>query len=123
VRGYHHTQNRSSRCLQDAYIKTEIIPSSSQFGKEELRGQERIRYICEKNSATDYINVAGGRELYETAFFVEKNIRLFFLRPEIPSYKQFSRPFVPGLSIIDVLMFNPRPRVAEMVRTGTLEPA
>ena len=35
-----------------------------------------------------------------------RGIELHFLRPLPLEYAQFGRPFVPWLSIIDVLMFN-----------------
>ena len=35
-----------------------------------------------------------------------KGIELKFVESKLPLYNQFSHPFVKGLSIIDVLMFN-----------------
>jgi wbnG protein len=36
-------------------------------------------------------------------------------------YKQFSDEFVPGLSILDVLMFNSRDKVKEFLELYSLE--
>ena len=37
-------------------------------------------------------------------------------------YPQFGEPFVPGLSIVDVLMFNDKEKVQEMLRSYQLKP-
>ena len=37
-------------------------------------------------------------------------------------YPQFGDPFVPGLSIVDVLMFNEREQVREMLKKYQLKP-
>jgi hypothetical protein len=87
-------------------IKTELIASSAIYGETELKGQDRILMICQKNGATQYINPPGGRELYSAEAFASKSIALSFLMPELKSYPQFANGFVPGLSIIDVMMFN-----------------
>ena len=87
-------------------INTRLVASSSVYGGNELKGQERIRFICEAEKATEYINPPGGQELYDNDFFTQKQIELSFLQPSITAYPQFSNEFVPGLSIIDVMMFN-----------------
>ena len=52
------------------------------------------------------VNPIGGVELYSREDFAARGIELRFLRPLPLEYPQFGRPFVPWLSIIDVLMFN-----------------
>ena len=80
-----------------------------------LRGTERIMALCEQQGATDYINPAGGRALYESEAFDQRGLTLHFIDPKPINYEQFSSPFVPHLSVIDVLMFNPRERVQAML--------
>jgi hypothetical protein len=63
-------------------------------------------HMSEQLQATEYINPAGGRELFNPAAFEQSNIRLRFLQPGITAYSQRREQFEPGLSIIDVLMFN-----------------
>jgi hypothetical protein len=41
---------------------------------------------------------------------------LRFLQPRPQTYKQYDNPFVPYLSIIDVLMFNPPEQVCLMLQ-------
>jgi hypothetical protein len=59
-----------------------------------------------KENAREYINASGGMELYSRSEFGEKGIQLKFLHAGIIEYEQLNYKFVPGLSIIDVLMFN-----------------
>jgi hypothetical protein len=38
-----------------------------------------------------------------------------FIEPKLREYKQFGGDFVPGLSIIDVMMFNSPEAILEMI--------
>jgi hypothetical protein len=62
--------------------------------------------MCEQLQATGYINTAGGMELFNKARFEQSRIRLQFLQPALKEYDQRRKQFEPGLSIIDVMMFN-----------------
>jgi len=85
-----------------------MIESAAAYGNAHLKGQERVIDTCRAERATDYINAAGGRALYSHEAFLAHGIRLHFLSPAPIEYRQFDGPFVPWLSMIDVLMFNPR---------------
>ena len=99
--------------MQFLDLRTEWIGSSARYGNQHLKGEDRVLAICKAEGATDYINVAGGRELYSRDRFAEERIRLHFLQPVAVEYRQFQHAFVPWLSIIDVLMFNPPVAVRE----------
>jgi hypothetical protein len=73
-----------------------------------LRGQDKIVSICEMLGASHYINLPGGRALYDAGTFSAKGIRLSFIESMHGIYPQFGADTVPGLSIIDVMMFNDR---------------
>ena len=62
--------------------------------------------MCEQLNVTEYINPVGGMELFDKAIFEKSNIRLRFLQPGLNAYSQRREHFEPGLSIIDVMMFN-----------------
>ena len=96
-------------------IRAEWIDSSSRYGNAHLKGEDRVLAICRLERATDYINAAGGLEMYSRERFEEEGIQLRFLRSRPIEYRQFGRPFVPSLSIIDVLMFNPRDTVRALL--------
>jgi hypothetical protein len=72
----------------------------------ELRGQDKVLALCEELGATHYINVPGGKELYDRKSFERKGMRLSFIQPRPVEYRQTGKAFVPNLSIIDVMMFN-----------------
>lgn len=90
---------------------------SSDLNKDNaLRGQQKVLAICEELGAKQYINVPGGRALYDHGSFAEQEIQLSFLEPVIQSYEQNSHVFIPNLSIIDVMMFNSQKQCQQMVR-------
>ena len=80
------------------------------------QGQERVLDLCKRVSADTYVNPPGGADLYSKSEFGARGIDLRFLKPRPFEYPQFGAPFVPWLSIVDVMMFNPRERVAECLR-------
>lgn len=88
-------------------IDTEIRVSSSLPFDNELKGQVKVLAICDALIAKHYINAIGGTELYARDFFEERGIELKFLKSRPFAYAQFGDEFVPWLSIVDVLMFNP----------------
>lgn len=96
-------------------IEKAIVPSSGIYQNNQLKAQDRILDICEKEKSTAYINLPGGRELYSQDAFNERKITLQFIKPRAVSYPQFKNEFVPSLSIIDVLMFNPPEKVLEIL--------
>jgi hypothetical protein len=87
-------------------IGTEIVPHSALYHTEGVHGQDKILEICVQAGATQYINPLGGQDLYTKEKFLDKNIQINFLSPELSPYPQNSSDFVAGLSIIDVLMNN-----------------
>lgn len=88
-------------------IKTRILFSGDLKYNKKLKGQDKIIDICLTLSASYYINSYGGKSLYNKEDFLQNNINLHFLKPRELNYKQFDAEFVPWLSIIDILMFNP----------------
>lgn len=96
-------------------LNTTIIPSSVKYNNRNLKGQSRIIDFCLKENATRYINAIGGKTIYNKDEFKKNGIDLFFLNTRNFEYKQFSKRFVPNLSIIDVLMFNENQEVRRML--------
>lgn len=96
-------------------IKTEIIISSTINKNNELKGQDKVIHICKLLNADEYYNAIGGQELYSFEDFKNNGIELSFLKTNNINYKQFSNEFVPNLSIIDVMMFNSKASIKEML--------
>ena len=82
---------------------------------------DRIIEICRRNTVDTYINASGGVNLYSKEYFAERRVELYFLQVRFKEYKQFNNNFISGLSIIDVLMFNPVETVNKMLEEYTLE--
>jgi len=101
-------------------LKTGIVVSSRCYGNDSLSGQARILDICQKEGASTYINSQGGTDLYHPAAFEERGMELKFLVPLQHEYKQFSPMYVPWLSIIDVMMFNSKSRLDDLLSQYTL---
>jgi hypothetical protein len=99
-------------------LERKFVGSSAIYGNESLSGSMRVLDICTRECATEYYNLPGGRELYSAQEFAEQNVALHFIQPKLEPYLQFTEQFQPGLSIVDVLMFNDRERVREMICSG-----
>jgi hypothetical protein len=88
-------------------ISTEIGISSGMAIDHDLKGQDKVLALCQALNADTYINAIGGTELYSREDFEARDIDLKFIKSKPFVYPQLGAPFVPWLSIIDVLMFNP----------------
>jgi hypothetical protein len=76
---------------------------------------ERLILITKESGSNQYINAIGGIDLYKKHEFKEHEVSLLFLKSHIDPYYQQSEDFIPGLSIIDVLMNNSKEVVRKMV--------
>jgi hypothetical protein len=95
-------------------LTTPLLLSSAIDIDHGLKGQERVLAQCRALGAGTYINAIGGLDLYSREVFKAEGIELRFLRSRPLEYPQFGNPFVPWLSILDVLMFNSLSRVQEL---------
>lgn len=96
-------------------IKTKIQISSSIAIDHSLKAENKIFAICKKIGAERYVNPIGGVELYSKKMFQEHGIQLEFIKSKPIEYKQFDNEFVPWLSILDVLMFNSKEEIRQML--------
>ena len=101
-------------------IETDFVYSSELKKDNSKKGQEKIISICELLNANEYYNPIGGQQLYSAELFQSKNISLKFLKPNSIIYKQFGEDFQDNLSIIDVMMFNSREEVLNLLKQYTL---
>jgi hypothetical protein len=76
-----------------------------ELGKVENAGQWALR-IAQAAGADQYINPHGGIEIFNPQEYTENGINLQFAKPVLRHYKQRREEFVPGLSILDVMMWN-----------------
>jgi hypothetical protein len=110
-------QNSLEKIVAFIGMETRMISVGSTETAVILKGQERILDLCRANMADAYINLPGGKNLYDPIEFDRRNVRLLFIEPHFPVYPQpRQQAFAPGLSIIDLLMNNSRESVAEMIK-------
>lgn len=101
-------------------IKTELIVSSTLKKDCSLKAQDKVLAICKELGATQYYNAIGGQQLYSYQSFAEHRIELKFLKPNDIVYRQFGDAFVSNLSIIDVMMFNSKEKIQQMLNQYTI---
>lgn len=101
-------------------INTNIILSSELKKDDSLKGKDKVISICKLLNATDYVNAIGGIELYDKQDFASNGINLHFLKTNITPYKQYDNVFIPGLSILDIMMFNSVEDIQDMLSEYTL---
>ncbi len=101
-------------------IETLIIESSTIYNNKHMTGQKRIIDICIQENTDHYINPVGGQVLYDRETFLKNGIKLNFLITDEINYPQFNNQFIPGLSIIDVMMFNSPEKIKIMLNKFSL---
>lgn len=79
--------------------------------------------ICKALAASSYLNPPGGKEFFTAERFTEAGITLEFYHQELPAYVQRTGTFEPGLSILDVMMFNSPAEIRAMLDQYTVEKA
>lgn len=80
-----------------------------------LKGEQRLIEILRLSNFDTYINPIGGEKLYSKENFIKKGIKLYFLQSHHINYRQFNNDFIPWLSIIDIMMFNPVENIHKML--------
>jgi hypothetical protein len=102
-------------------LKTKIISSSSIPRPPEEKGATRILGLAESLGATTYLNLPGGRSLYDPAVFRARGMTLKFIAPAEVRYSQSGPNFLPWLSILDVMMYNSRSATQSLLTKSSLE--
>lgn len=121
-----HENSNLFRFLQHSIVKTcehlgittEIKASSSISIDHNLKNQDKVLALCEAGGASTYVNASGGAELYSKETFREKGVDLKFIQSKPFEYAQLGDAFVPWLSIIDVMMFNPPDAIQSCISTN-----
>lgn len=92
---------------------------SSNLGiSKDLDRAERLMAITNSLGSKEYINAKNGQELYQKEYFAAQGFQLAFLNQSLPSYLQGSKnEFIPGLSMVDVLMWNSKRDIIAMLST------
>jgi hypothetical protein len=93
-------------------LSSEFCPETRGMSRE-----ERILTITKLLNGSNYINLPGGRELYDIQSFKNEGVELEFLEVIIPScvLLENSREQM-NLSIIDLLMHCSKPQICEYIK-------
>lgn len=101
-------------------INTPIHRTSELEGNDAFKREERIYDLCHRLDADTYINPIGGKALYQVEEFTRQGINLRFINTGDIAYRQFGDKFIDKLSILDVIMFNSKDEIQEMLSRYTL---
>jgi len=106
-------------------INTKLLVSSENFPETiDLGGSERMISICKTLGANELINAIGGMDLYDKNDFIKQGINLSFVNIKHFENLYYSQgenqPFIPYLSIIDVMMFNSVQEIGKMLENCEL---
>lgn len=110
-----YLKNSFVRVKEYLGLDTEILVSSEIEKDNSLKAEERIIEICKCLKTDVYINAIGGQALYHREHFEKNHMELKFIKMGEHEYKQYSDPFVPNLSFIDVLFFNDKDAVKQLL--------
>jgi len=103
------------RYLMEALELDVPVYYSSQLLKgEEVYATERLVAICNKLGATKYISGIGGKNYVDEGLFEREGIELVYQEYRPREYKQRFPPFIPNLSVVD-LLFNMGERSVEFI--------
>lgn len=97
-------------------IRTSFLIASTIPIDHELKAEKKVVEICKARKVNMYLNPFGGIKLYTKDNFTDEGIDIRFLKTNDIIYKQFNNDFVPSLSIIDVMMFNSKEQINEMLK-------
>lgn len=90
---------------------------------DKLKGQERIIAACKAIGAGGYVNMIGGRKLYDHQAFLRSGLSLWFLEPVLLAYGQGRTEFTPGLSVLDAMAHVSPGNFPELLDAARLIPA
>lgn len=109
-----HTLSLTCDFLRIPFNYSVYSEMNIKIDKAEHPGQWALR-ISDEINADEYINPPSGYRIFKENEFLEKSIELRFLEPNLTPYIQRRGTFITGLSIIDVMMWNDRDEINEIL--------
>jgi len=91
------------------YFTSDLLRDYTPTGKT-----QRIIDICKKLNANVYLSGIGGKNYLEPILFEKNKIKLEFQNYKPKEYKQLWGPFIPNLSVVD-LLFNLGEKATDMI--------
>ena len=91
--------------LKELGIETDILVAS-ELGLPKAKGGTEVNFdICKKLDADVYLSGISGKEYLDESKFAESGIKVMYQEFYHPIYQQLYEPFIPCMSVID-LLFN-----------------
>ncbi|WKZ66662.1 MAG: WbqC family protein [Flavobacteriales bacterium] len=115
-----HTLQRTCAYL-DIPFRHEVYSEMGLSHPTPKHPMEWSLYTCQEIGAAEYINPPGGRTFFDPVRFHDAGVRLLFHEQRLPAYDQRNPMFIPGLSIIDVMMFNAPSAIQDMLEQYELK--
>ncbi|WP_047049290.1 WbqC family protein [Vibrio mexicanus] len=113
------SKNSIIECMNYLGLRADIISSSDLDYDKSRSPEEKVLEICKSVDAEEYINLPGGKLLYSPDRFRQENISLSFTNEIKTRYETQAFEFQESLSIIDVLMWNSKDKVKEIIKERT----
>jgi len=104
-----------TRVMDYLDINKSYYYSSELCYERDVPAAKRLVNISKSFDLNEYINSPGGKSLYNKDYFLEHGIKLNFIEIGEYQYNQNSNVFLPHLSMIDVLMWNSKDEVVDLL--------
>lgn len=115
---FYFIENSLQHVLKYLEIDKKIMHSSTIAINASAKGENKVLEICKALKAKEYINAIGGKNLYSQANFKAAGIGLHFIQSHAFEYAHVVHPFIPWLSILDVMMYNSKEKLQATIATG-----
>lgn len=110
----------SIRLVCDYLGITTPVRRTSEFNTYGLSMQYRAFEYCHQLGCDTFMESPNGMPLYDTEEFAQQGIKLQFIKPQLPEYERGGAEFVPGLSILDVIMYCSKEQIHDMLNQYTI---
>jgi hypothetical protein len=100
-------------------LSTRFTWSSKLSYDRQASATEKILQLCEAAGGSHYVNLPGGRPLYDDDDFTRRGIQLQFIEMPPMEYAVAGFEFVPSLSIVDVMMWCERDTIVRHISNRT----
>ncbi len=99
----------------------QVFSSMSLTLPPEMSAGDWALWVSKSLHSNSYVNAPGGRGLFNPQAFADSGVQLQILEPQLVPYPQGSGPFIAGLSILDLLMWNSPQQVHQLISQYSLE--
>lgn len=100
--------------MEELNIQTEVYFASQL--QITSKSNQLIVDICKKLEANDYISGIGALDYLDENLFVSNGIKITYLKSKPPIYKQNTKNFIPGLSMLDFMLNSSKDEVIDYLK-------